>query len=356
MRVLFVGGLLLSILLTGLSTGARAQTGQLEINQTVVEEAGGFPYLITSPGAYRLTGDLVVDGDVPAIVLAANEVHLDLNGHAIRGPSSCSVFDCPTGQAAGVAWTLGGGAASSVENGRVVGFSGDCIRLFSFSRVADVSIRSCGASGIALAASSQAIANRVDSVGEHGLLLGSGSLYAHNVVGSTGLAEAEARAVVGGSASAGNVCLDGSCSRRGERRFYLTRNLFPGGDALGACTPGFHMASIWEVLDPTDLAYDHLLGQTAGDSGEGPPSFSTTATLGWIRTGFEAQGFGDEGEANCSAWTNSQEALGTVAGLHQSWQTGPTDAFGTPVEPKLGAWLSGATFCSIPKPVWCVED
>ena len=56
------------------------------------------------------------------------------------------------------------------------------------------------------------------------------------------------------------------------RGFYLTTSEHNGANALTACTRGFHMASLWEVFDPTNLAYDTTLGTTDQDSGSGPPS------------------------------------------------------------------------------------
>ncbi len=42
------------------ASSARAVDGVLEINQTIVMAAGGFPYSITQPGSYILTGNLAV--------------------------------------------------------------------------------------------------------------------------------------------------------------------------------------------------------------------------------------------------------------------------------------------------------
>src|SRR5262245_7913813 len=45
-------------------------------------------------------------------------------------------------------------------------------------------------------------------------------------------------------------------------RFYLSTDTFDGAHALAACSQGFHMASLWEIFDPTNLKYDTTLGQT----------------------------------------------------------------------------------------------
>jgi hypothetical protein len=52
-----------------------------------VMSAGGFPYTISQPGSYRLSGNLVVPGDTNGFQIAANNVTLDLNGFNIQ----CSV-------------------------------------------------------------------------------------------------------------------------------------------------------------------------------------------------------------------------------------------------------------------------
>jgi len=76
---------LLALLVTWISP-AGAVDGVLEINQTVVSAAGGFPYQITAAGSYRLTGNLVVGvADTNAINVTASPVTIDLNGFSISG-------------------------------------------------------------------------------------------------------------------------------------------------------------------------------------------------------------------------------------------------------------------------------
>jgi hypothetical protein len=74
-----------------------AVDGVVEINQAVVDAAGGYPYAIKSSGSYRLTGnlDLKAAGAGPNVTAievkpAATEVTIDLNGFAILGPAVCS--------------------------------------------------------------------------------------------------------------------------------------------------------------------------------------------------------------------------------------------------------------------------
>jgi hypothetical protein len=65
---------------------AGAVDGVIEINQTVVAAAGGFPYSITVAGSYRLTSNLLVSAaGTNAINVLASPVTIDLNGFAISG-------------------------------------------------------------------------------------------------------------------------------------------------------------------------------------------------------------------------------------------------------------------------------
>jgi hypothetical protein len=132
------------------------------------------------------------------------------------------------------------------------------------------------------------------------------------------------------------------------RQFYLTQTTHTGDTALYACAPGYHMASMWEILDPSNLLYNTTLGATQDDAGEGPPNDLD----GWVRTGNNASGGGNAGSANCGAWTSQfEEDIGTAAELVQSgWSQGARQfAFVAP-------WAAFTRSCDIPNNVWCVED
>lgn len=116
------------ILLAAISapTWASAQEGldgQTVINQVIVLATGGFPYKITRPGSYRLSGNLTVTGAVDAIDIRTGNVTLDLNGFSIIGPLVCSGTPAQCAGSAGNGIT---GAAVSgfvtVKNGYVQGF------------------------------------------------------------------------------------------------------------------------------------------------------------------------------------------------------------------------------------------
>src|SRR5436305_10093862 len=69
---------------------AFAIDGVTLINQSTVMAAGGFPYSITQPGSYKLTGNLVVPSLLNGILISASDVTLDLNGFTITGGSQGS--------------------------------------------------------------------------------------------------------------------------------------------------------------------------------------------------------------------------------------------------------------------------
>jgi parallel beta-helix repeat protein len=96
-----------------LAVPAGAVDGTIEINQAKVLAAGGFPYVISATGSYRLTGNLTVPAATNGINFFAANATLDLNGFSISGPGSTS--DTPIGvNAAGI--------ESTVENGTITGF------------------------------------------------------------------------------------------------------------------------------------------------------------------------------------------------------------------------------------------
>jgi hypothetical protein len=127
-------------------------------------------------------------------------------------------------------------------------------------------------------------------------------------------------------------------------KFYLTTTLHDGANALTACANDFHMASIWEIVDPSNLQYDTRLGTTTADSGSGPPSFPG----GWIRTGGSSSA-----TTNCSVWSsNNPGQNGNIVLLPEDDGLGPWNGTGVQVSP----WLPGRGNCSTPFRVWCVQD
>jgi hypothetical protein len=128
------------------------------------------------------------------------------------------------------------------------------------------------------------------------------------------------------------------------RGFYLTPALHNGGTALSACARGYHMASLWEILDPSNLRYDTDLGVALADSGSGPPS----GFRGWIRTGTFAGGGSEASFANCSAWQSQDPADSGAAVSLSPFSNEP----GTLISP----WNVIAFSCTTTIGVWCVQD
>jgi len=130
------------------------------------------------------------------------------------------------------------------------------------------------------------------------------------------------------------------------RSFYLTDNNYPADEALSVCTDGYHMASLWELLDVSGLAYayDHPDAHTKSDSGQGPPSH----WYGRVRTGWSSSGADAAGIGNCRSWTSTESGdRGAIARLTYDWT-----AAGTAV----GPWETDAFTCGSVAPVWCVQD
>jgi hypothetical protein len=129
------------------------------------------------------------------------------------------------------------------------------------------------------------------------------------------------------------------------RGYYLTLGVADGVHALGACTTGYHMASLWEIHEPSNLRYDQdpagdgtNLGFTEPDSGQGPPD----AVIGWIRTGAPSPYF------NCAAWTTNDSGLmGSVVALSSLWN-------GAAIA--VSPWDFSRMTCDRANSVWCVQD
>lgn len=133
-----------------------AGDGVREINSVCVSagcfsgDSGGFPVEITQPGSYRLTSNLEINQNTTAIRISADDVTLDLNGFAVRGPATCSTTSPPTCISTGIGNGIEStGDNSVVTNGSVSGSGSDCVELDGASaRVADLSVLDCPEYGI----------------------------------------------------------------------------------------------------------------------------------------------------------------------------------------------------------------
>jgi hypothetical protein len=135
-----------------------------------------------------------------------------------------------------------------------------------------------------------------------------------------------------------------SAAEAGNRKFYVTKNGMGGSQALTACATGYHMASLWEILQPSTLTYDTALGFVTDDSGSGPP----VGVAGWIRTGWQEDVLPTRGLANCHAWTSSAATdLGTYVYLPGIWTLSSST---------ISPWGAEIDECDRPNLVWCVSN
>jgi len=125
------------------------------------------------------------------------------------------------------------------------------------------------------------------------------------------------------------------------REYYLAPSVLHGDQASTACAAGYHMASLWEILDTSNLEYNATLGDTMSDSGQGPP----TMLWGWVRTGYASSDSMTPGMGNCNAWSSSS-GWGTYAWLERDWT----------LAQDIHVWQVDAAGCGSWLKVWCVED
>jgi hypothetical protein len=128
--------------------------------------------------------------------------------------------------------------------------------------------------------------------------------------------------------------------------FYQTEATYAANEILTACASGYHTASLWEILDVSNLvyAYDHPDAHVQNDSGQGPPS----GWYGWVRTGWFASTSATAGTGNCNNWTSTSSGDSTVAvRLATAWETAPGD---------ISTWDVTSFTCNFNGPVWCVGD
>ena len=127
------------------------------------------------------------------------------------------------------------------------------------------------------------------------------------------------------------------------RQYYLTKTYYNGANASTACASGYHMASLWEILDPSNLVYNTALGDDRADSGEGPH----TCFAGWVRTGYNGDNSTTPGRANCNVWSGTS-GWGTNIRLPSDWTDSTTQ--------DIHVWDVSIGACSSTDRVWCVED
>jgi hypothetical protein len=130
------------------------------------------------------------------------------------------------------------------------------------------------------------------------------------------------------------------------RHIYLTNTSYATNHTLTACAVGYHMASLWEMLDVSNMIYDntHPAAYNKADSGYGPPS----NWYGWVRTGFNSSNSITTGSGNCNTWTSiSTGDYGVSVRLSNTWEAAPGD---------IVTWDATSFTCNYTGPVWCVGD
>jgi len=329
-------------------------------------DAAGLPVEITVAGSYRLTSNLSLGGAPQGILVSADDVTVDLGGFVIQGPGTCggTPVTCSgtastsgvsagngdrvvvrNGTIRGVAFGVNVGAGGVLEGLRVVEVSDiGLLGQLEAARIVDNVVSTAEAIAISAGPGSLVARNTVRDCGTFGLFLQADTGYGQNEISGCGTS------VNGGRAIAGNVCDDGGCRRVPMRDYYVSPAAVTGGAAPTACDPGFHMASLYEILDPSQLAYDASRGGVEVDAGSGPPS--GPPARGWIRTGVNAGGLAFPpivGLSNCGAYASSSgTAYGAAVYLVDDWET-PNAGHEDPFEPS-------APVCSTPLRVWCLED
>lgn len=165
---------------------ARAEAGNVTPG-----DAAGFPITITQPGSYQLTGNLnLASPQVNAIEILADDVTIDLNGHTISAPMTCSgalsSWTCSVIGPQGHGILAVNHSYSTVRNGHVRGFRHG-VYLQQQALVENLGVRHTWSSGI--------------RVGSHGLVQGNTVSYAHYgiEVGGGGTVRGNAIAAIGNS-------------------------------------------------------------------------------------------------------------------------------------------------------------
>jgi len=361
-----------SLVLLVLPIVALGSDGQLEINQACAETGGcfagdgsGFPVTISAPGSYILTSNLQVSNEnTTAIDLTddADGTTIDLNGFRIQGVTSCSPINdtcVPTGTGVGIN-ASSGTVEVRVVNGTVSGMGSHGILLQNRDLVKDVVAINNGGVGIEVGPRSSVIDCQAILNGGSGIVIdentSSGqfgnageSLLSGNLATQNSITDQAGLDIEGSRSGGGNVCGDNSCSLRDARRFYLTAEDHTGATAATACTRGYHMASLWEILDVSNLQYAAIPQRGVGsaiptdDQGSGPPR-----RAGWVRTGGVAENAGSSnlGLINCDAFTVAV-GEGTTVTLLEAWNDAPT---------AIGPWEPRVAECAGTRFVWCVED
>lgn len=161
-------------------------------------DAPGFPIQITQPGSYKLMGNLTVPAGVAGVVIAAQDVTLDLNGFSISSSVTCngtvgSAQMCSGTSGATAVGVMITAPNATLRNGSIRGFNADGVTSYYGGRFLDLSLTWNANNG--LAAWAQNVADlpdvhlervRAERNGGSGLVLATGALVINAAVRANG--------------------------------------------------------------------------------------------------------------------------------------------------------------------------
>lgn len=143
----------------------------------------------------------------------------------------------------------------------------------------------------------------------------------------------------------------GYFTRAAPRRFYIS--LAPGGLGVNgsgpttACAQGFHFASIDEILNLSQLAYDasQPFADALADMGAGAPH----GHFAWVRTGGGSLNSGSPGLGNCFVWASASGADfgASVALIQGNWNGAAVN---------ISPYFASQQTCNLGLGTWCVEN
>jgi hypothetical protein len=182
----------LLVLLAAIALPLHAVDGVVLINQNTAlagnvtpGDSPGFPVTISTPGSYKLSGNLTVpDANTTAIQVSADNVTIDLNGFSILGPVVCTGFpvtSCtPTGSGVGITNAPLDTTNITVRNGVVRGMGAVGIALGEGGiRVEGIRATNNGIAGISVASG---IVTSCEVTQNGGLGISQGAVIMGNVV------------------------------------------------------------------------------------------------------------------------------------------------------------------------------
>lgn len=182
---------LISLVFVLSASPSLASNGVLEINQTCAVQTGcfsgdaaGWPVSISSPGSYRLTGNLTLpDADTTGIEISTSDVGVDLNNFAIIR-SGCEGVTLPctptSGSGSGVDVTSSLSRGHAVKNGSITGMGSNGVSLGIQAEVTNLRARWNRLDGIDVGFGSVVSGSTANDNGNDGISGGAGSAVSGN--------------------------------------------------------------------------------------------------------------------------------------------------------------------------------